>query len=122
MAKKSKDGLTVVRFLRGWGKYNRDDLAGFSDDVTAQLIAQKHAVEWDGKPVDKKPNKARADRDIAAQISALDARAAELDAREAAIAAAEKPVDDVAATKPAKGGDKAGDKAPGTPPTQGAGA
>lgn len=111
--------MKPVKFIRAHGVYNAGEVAGFDAQTCANLIMAKVAVAYvpEDQPKDAAP-------DVLAQ---LQERVAELDAREAKLAALEAAAGKAApapadAAKPAEPEDAGKNSAPagGEPPKQGA--
>lgn len=102
-------GKKIVKFQRGWGRYNKGEVAGFEADQAEKLCTGDKAVATmigNAKPGKKTAPSAKVLNNREAELSAreteLDERAEELDAREAALIEREKALDPTPPKAPAK--------------------
>lgn len=122
---------TRLKFLRGWGRYNKGDIAGFEPETVKKLTTGDSPIakiDGDGKPkAAPKPRPAstaeadalatQAEADLQKREKALEDREADLEKREAEIADREKALEASVTSTATDDNQKA--PAKGAPPQQG---
>lgn len=114
---------TAVKFLRGHGRFNKGEIAGFEGEALRKLLAGSNPVAGRYDPeadLGNAPHSVGEGGEIEAMRADLARKEAELDAREAAIKKRESATVQSGVTEPSDAGVAKTKPAAGNPPKRGA--